>query len=62
MYDLKKEICTYKELQEIFSGESNYILVQMPPGIANGYKAHLGKIVILASCSTEPLYPNEIIR
>ena len=36
--------------------------MQIPPGIANGYKAHLDKIVILANCSTQPHYPNEIIR
>ena len=40
MYDLREDSPTYKELQEVFLGESNYVLVQMPPGIANGYKAY----------------------
>ena len=62
MYYLRKESINYLELQEIFSGESDYVLMQIPPGIANGYKAHLDKIVILANCSTQPHYPNEIIR
>ena len=32
-------------------------LVQMPPGIANGYKAYGDKMVILANCATEPHDP-----
>ena len=62
MYDLREKSPTFKELQEIFLGESNYVLVQMPPGIANGYKAYGDKMVILANCATEPHDPNEIIR
>ena len=62
MYDLREKSSTYRELQEIFLGESNYVLVQMPPGIANGYKAYGDKMVILANCATEAHDPNEIIR
>ena len=50
------------ELQEIFFGESNYVLVKIPPGIANGYKAYGDKPVILANCATEPHAPDEIKR
>ena len=39
MYDLREQSPTRGELQEVFFGEDNYCLVQMPPGIANGYKA-----------------------
>jgi len=62
MYDLRENSPTYKELQEVFLGESNYVLVQMPPGIANGYKSYGDKMVILANCATEPHDPQEIIR
>lgn len=62
MYDLREDSPTYKELQEVFLGESNYVLVQMPPGIANGYKSYGDKMVILANCATEPHDPQEIIR
>jgi dTDP-4-dehydrorhamnose 3,5-epimerase len=62
MYDLRKDSPTHGELQEVFFGEDNYVLVQMPPGIANGYKAYGDKMVILANCATEPHDPNEIIR
>ena len=42
--------------------DSLLAIVQMPPGIANGYKAYGDKMVILANCATEPHDPNEIIR
>src|SRR3712207_9286515 len=40
MCDLREDSPTKGELQEVFLGEDNYVLVQMPPGIANGYKAY----------------------
>ena len=45
---------TRGELQEVFLGEDNYVSVQIPPGIANGYKAYGDKMVILANCASEP--------
>ena len=39
------------ELQEIFLGEDNYVLAQIPPGIANGYKAYGDSMVILANAA-----------
>ena len=33
MYDLREGSSTRGELQEVFLGEDNYVLVQMPPGI-----------------------------
>jgi dTDP-4-dehydrorhamnose 3,5-epimerase len=62
MYDMREGSSTMGELQEVFFGEDNYCLVQMPPGIANGYKAYGDKPVILANCATEPHAPDEIIR
>ena len=50
LYDLREGSPTKGELQEIFLGEDNYVLVQIPPGIANGYKAYGDKMVILANC------------
>ena len=40
LYDMREGSPTQGELQEIFLGEDNYVLVQIPPGIANGYKAY----------------------
>jgi dTDP-4-dehydrorhamnose 3,5-epimerase len=62
MYDLRKESPTHGELQEVFFGDDNYCLVQIPPGIANGYKAYGDKPAILANCATEPHRPEEIER
>jgi len=62
MYDLRENSPTKGVLQEVFFGEDNYCLVQMPPGIANGYKAYGDKMVVLANCATEPHDPNEIVR
>ena len=62
MYDKREGSPTFGEIQEVFFGEDNYVLVQMPPGIVNGYKAYGDKMVILANCATEPHDPDEMIR
>ncbi len=62
LYDLREGSSTRGKLQEIFLGEDNYVLVQIPPGIANGYKAYGDKMVILANAATEPHDPDEMIR
>ena len=62
MYDLRQGSPTAGELQEVFLGENNYVLVQIPPGIANGYKAYGDKLVVLANAATEPHDPNEMGR
>ena len=36
--------------------------MQIPPGIANGYKAYGDKMVILANCATEPHDLEEMLR
>ena len=60
MYDLREGSFTKGELQEVFFGEDNFCLVQIPPGIANGYKAYGDKMVFLANCATLPYAPDEI--
>jgi dTDP-4-dehydrorhamnose 3,5-epimerase len=60
MYDLREGSPTKGELQEVFIGEDNYCLVQIPPGVANGYKTYGDKMAILANCATEPHDPAEI--
>jgi dTDP-4-dehydrorhamnose 3,5-epimerase len=62
MFDLREDSPTMGELQEVFLGEDNYVLVQIPPGIANGYKAYGDKLVILANAATEPHDPSEMLR
>jgi dTDP-4-dehydrorhamnose 3,5-epimerase len=62
MYDMRENSPSHGELQEVFFGEDNYCLVQVPPGIANGYKAYGDKLVVLANCATEPHVPDEMLR
>lgn len=62
MYDMREDSPTKGEVQEVYMGEDNYCLVQMPPGIANGYKAYGDKMVILANCATHPHEAEEMIR
>ena len=62
MYDLRLDSPTKGELQEVFFGEDNYVLVQIPPGIANGYKAYGDKMVIMANAASEPHRPDEMDR
>lgn len=62
LYDGREGSRTKGCIQEVFLGEDNYCLVQIPPGITNGYKAYGEKLVILANCATEPHDPQEIIH
>jgi len=61
LYDARPGSSTRTELMELFIGEDNYCLVQIPPGIVNGYKTYGDKMAILANCATEPHDPNEIV-
>ena len=38
LYDNRPKSSTYKKLQEIYIGDLNYSLVQIPPYVINGYK------------------------
>jgi dTDP-4-dehydrorhamnose 3,5-epimerase len=62
MYDLRESSPTRGVLQEVYFGDDNYVLVQIPPGIANGYKAYGDRMVIMANCATEPHRPEELLR
>ena len=62
LYDHRKVSKTYGELMEIFTGEDNYNLIRIPPGIINGYKTISPKTALIANCSTLPHDPNEMRR
>jgi dTDP-4-dehydrorhamnose 3,5-epimerase len=62
LYDRRPGSPTHGTIQEVFLGTDNYLLVQIPPGIANGYKAYGDDMVILANCATEPHQPGEMLR
>lgn len=62
LYDNRASSGTRGEIMELFIGEDNYCLVQIPPGIVNGYKAYGDCMVIMANCATEPHDSNEIVH
>ena len=62
LYDRREKSPTKGELMELFMGEDNYLLVQIPPGVVNGFKGIGIKPAIVANCATEPHDPEEIIR
>ncbi len=47
---------------EMFIGEDNYILVEIPPYVINGFKGIGIKPAIVANCATHPHCPEEIFR
>ena len=61
LYDGRPKSPTRGELMELSIGEQNYVLVQIPPGITNGYKAYGDKMAILANCATMPHDRDELI-
>ncbi len=52
LYDEREESSTKGELMELFIGEENYCLVQIPSGVWNGFKAVGNKTAIVANCCT----------
>lgn len=62
LYDARNGSPTKGELQELFIGEDNYVLVQIPPGVYNGFKGIGTKPAIVANCSDFPHDPEEITR
>lgn len=62
LYDAREISPTKGEIQELFIGEYNYVLVQIPPGIYNGFKGIGVKPAIVANCSDIPHDPEEIFR
>lgn len=61
LYDGREGSPTRGALTEIFMGEQNRLLVKIPPGITNGYKAFGDKMAILANCATMPHDREELI-
>ena len=62
LYDDRRDSPTKGELMEIFTGEDEYALITIPPGVINGYKTIGVKPAIVANCATEPHDPEEMIR
>ena len=62
IYDPRKDSETYNQVQEIFLGEKNHVIVKIPPGLINGWKCIGNEKAILANCSNEEHRANEMER
>lgn len=62
LYDDRKDSPTRGEVQEIFMGPDNYLLVTVPPMIWNGFKGIGHEPAIVANCASIPHDPDEIER
>ncbi|MEK7382961.1 MAG: dTDP-4-dehydrorhamnose 3,5-epimerase family protein [Elusimicrobiota bacterium] len=62
LYDARSRSKTKGMLQEVFTGESQYSLIRVPPGVWNGFKGLGETMSIVANCASEPHDPQEIVR
>ena len=62
LYDDRSGSPTKGELQEIFLGPDNYMLVTVPSMVWNGFKGLGSEPAIVANCASIPHDPNEIER
>jgi dTDP-4-dehydrorhamnose 3,5-epimerase len=62
IFDDRDTSLTKGSLMEIFIGQDSYNLVQMPPGIWNGFKGVSEPYAIVANCSTQVHDPAKSFR
>jgi dTDP-4-dehydrorhamnose 3,5-epimerase len=62
IYDDRPDSPTRGRLQELFIGESSYVLVTVPPHVWNGFKCIGDKMCIVANCATIVHDPAEMDR
>jgi dTDP-4-dehydrorhamnose 3,5-epimerase len=62
LFDPREHSETKGEIQEIFLGDMKYALVQIPPGIWNGFKGISNPHALVANCSDIPHDSSEIVR
>lgn len=62
LYDERENSPTKGEIQEIFLGPDNYLLVTIPPHVWNGYKGIGTETALVANCATHPHDPTEMDR
>ena len=62
LFDDRESSPTRGEIQEIFMGPDNYVLVTVPPMVWNGFKGLGAEASLVANCASIPHDPNEIDR
>lgn len=62
LFDGREGSKTHRRLQEIFLGDDFYALVQVPPGVWNGFKGIGVTPAVVANCASIVHDPDEITR
>jgi dTDP-4-dehydrorhamnose 3,5-epimerase len=62
LFDDREGSPTRGEIMERFLGPDDYSLVQIPPGVWNGFKGMGHDVAIVANCSTHPHDPTRSTR
>ena len=62
LYDDRADSPTRGALMELFVGESNYVLVTVPPKVWNGFKGVGDRMALVANCASIPHREGEIER
>jgi dTDP-4-dehydrorhamnose 3,5-epimerase len=62
LFDDREGSPTKGQVMELFLGPDNHSLVQIPPGIWNGFKGMGSETAIVANCCTQPHDPSRSIR
>ncbi|MDY7109219.1 MAG: dTDP-4-dehydrorhamnose 3,5-epimerase family protein [Planctomycetota bacterium] len=57
LYDERANSPTRGAVMELFPGPDDYVLVQIPPGVWNGFKGLTDPCAIVANCCTHPHDP-----
>lgn len=58
LYDDREDSSTRGELMELFLGQDNYCLVQVPAKVWNGFKSVGNEPATVANCATHPHDPS----
>jgi len=62
LFDDRKNSSSKGELMELFIGEDNYSLIQIPALVWNGFKGVGVTPALVANCASIPHIPDEIVR
>jgi dTDP-4-dehydrorhamnose 3,5-epimerase len=62
LFDDRKGSKTHGQIQEIYIGEQNHVLVKVPVLVWNGFKGVGNTTAVVANCASIPHDPNEIER
>ena len=62
LFDEREGSKTKGEVQQVYLGDRNHVLVTIPPGVWNGFMNTCEVEAIVANCSTLPHDPEEIKR